>query len=173
MLKLSLLSLLVSSGLCVRCTARLSSTPRASIDADARALIPPAAASAFSFSRARVSHILVASEDLALTIAESLEQGASWGETARSLSTCDSAANDGHLGWITPGMYVPEFDAVAFNSAEGETVVADSPFGWHIIRVHEASTLPLAMAPEELKQRLQAGAEPLQMVDIRDEDELE
>jgi parvulin-like peptidyl-prolyl isomerase len=126
-----------------------------------------------TLTRAHVAHILVDTEELALIVAEQLDQGSDFAQLAETVSTCDSAARGGDLGWITPGMYVAEFDAVVFNSAPGETVVVDTPFGWHVIRVLAASSLPLLMEPTELKRRLAPGVPFLQLVDIRDLDELE
>lgn len=145
--------------------------PLALIEAEAAAAvaIEPGAA----LTRAHVAHILVDTEELALLVAEKLDQGSDFAQIAETVSTCESAARGGDLGWITPGMYVAEFDAVVFNSQPGETVVVDTPFGWHVIRVLAASSLPLPMAPAELKRRLAPGAPPLQMVDVRDLDELE
>jgi len=154
--------------------ARRALSPRASVDAELAVAVSSAVVDATpTATRAHVSHILVDTEELALLVAEKLDQGSDFALTALTISTCDSAESGGELGWITPGMYVPEFDAVAFNSAAGETVVADSSFGWHVIRVHETSTLPLEMSPLELKARLAPGGAPLQLVDIRDLDELE
>ena len=62
---------------------------------------------------------------------------------------------------------------VAFNSAPGEMAVVDTEFGWHVIRIDDVSTVPLEMSPAELKARLAPGAPPLQLIDVRDMDELE
>jgi hypothetical protein len=162
---------MLACGTANRLSARRASPPRALTEAETAAAVvaEPAAA----LTRAHVAHILVDTEELALLVAEKLDQGSDFARTAETVSTCDSTARGGDLGWITPGMYVPEFDAVVFNSAPGETVVADTPFGWHVIRVLDASSLPLEMSPAELKRRLAPGGSPPQLVDIRDLDELE
>jgi peptidyl-prolyl cis-trans isomerase SurA len=47
-----------------------------------------------------------------------------------------SAANGGDLGWIGPGIFVPEFQAMADSLPIGElSEPFPSPFGWHILEV--------------------------------------
>ena len=90
-------------------------------------------------TRVRVSHILVDSEDMAQTVVAALEEGSDFATVAESLSTCDSKANGGDLGWISPGLMVPEFDFAAFTFPPGEVAKVKSDFGWHVLRVAEAS----------------------------------
>ncbi|MDD2924917.1 peptidylprolyl isomerase [Rhodoferax sp.] len=57
---------------------------------------------------------------------------------ARANSQDGSAAEGGDLGWASPGMFVPEFEAVMNRLAPGE--VSDplqSRFGWHLIQLLE------------------------------------
>ena len=47
-----------------------------------------------------------------------------------------SALDGGNLGWSTPGMFVPEFEATMNNIAIGEiSEPFESQFGWHILQV--------------------------------------
>ena len=47
-----------------------------------------------------------------------------------------SALDGGNLGWSTPGMFVPEFEATMTNIAIGEiSEPFESQFGWHILQV--------------------------------------
>ena len=47
-----------------------------------------------------------------------------------------SALDGGNLGWSTPGMFVPEFEATMNNIAVGEiSEPFESQFGWHILQV--------------------------------------
>ncbi len=49
-----------------------------------------------------------------------------------------SAANGGDLDWVTPGMMVPEFDAVMAKTAVGQiSQPFQSQFGWHILNVED------------------------------------
>jgi len=127
--------------------------------------------------RVRVSHILVDSEDLANKCRDMLSSGETeFPVLAETVSTCDSNARGGDLGWITPGLMVPEFDAAAFYFPPGELTTVKSEFGWHVVRVAEASYLELEMPPAELAERLGEGdgdKPALQLIDIREEEELE
>jgi peptidyl-prolyl cis-trans isomerase SurA len=47
-----------------------------------------------------------------------------------------SAANGGDLGWVGPGIFVPEFQAMADSLPIGElSEPFATPFGWHILEV--------------------------------------
>jgi len=127
-------------------------------------------------TRVRVAHILVDSEEMAATVVELIEGGQPFESVAEMLSSCDSKATGGDLGWISPGLMVPAFDAAAFTFPPGEMASVQSDFGWHVLRVAEASYVPAEMEPLELKQRIaEATTTPptLQLVDLRGEDELE
>ena len=130
-------------------------------------------------TRVRVSHILVDSEEMAASVVESIEEGGmEFAAVAEALSSCDSKATGGNLGWISPGLMVPEFDVAAFAFPPGELATVQSDLGWHVLRVAEASYVEAEMPPAELKKRLAAGdaaddASPrLQLVDLRDDAEL-
>jgi len=130
--------------------------------------------------RVKVAHILVDTEAMAETVVSALEEGSSsFEEMAETVSTCDSKGRGGDLGWITPGLMDPAFDAAAFMFPPGEVVTVQSAFGWHVLRVAEASYLPPEMEPDELKKRLQAGDANgeddgrLLLVDLRDDAERE
>jgi len=126
-------------------------------------------------TRVRVSHILVDTEDMAATAVQSIEDGMAFEKAAEMLSSCDSKGTGGDLGWISPGLMVPEFDLAAFNFAPGTLATVKSEFGWHVLRVAEASYVEPEMSPMELKQRLaEASTEPptLQLIDLRDDEEI-
>jgi len=127
--------------------------------------------------RVRVSHILVDSEQMAATVVDTIKAGTAFEEVAESLSACNSKATGGDLGWIAPGLMVPEFDLVAFNFPPGELATLKTEFGWHVVRVAEQSFIAPEMQPAELKQRIADGdatASPptLQLIDLRDDEEL-
>ena len=133
--------------------------------------------------RVKVAHILVDTEGMAETVMSALEEGSSsFEEMAETVSTCDSKGRGGDLGWITPGLMDPAFDAAAFMFPPGEVVTVQSTFGWHVLRVAEASYLPAEMEPCELKERLECGDADdgadgeddgrLLLVDLRDDAEV-
>lgn len=49
-----------------------------------------------------------------------------------------SARDGGSLGWVSPGMMVPEFDKVMQNTPAGEiSQPFETQFGWHILKVQD------------------------------------
>lgn len=67
-----------------------------------------------------------------------LNNGGNFAELARQYSNDMSASKGGDLGWLDQGVTVPEFET-AMNALPLNTVSAPvkSPFGWHLIEVHE------------------------------------
>lgn len=67
-----------------------------------------------------------------------LNNGGNFTELARQYSNDMSASKGGDLGWLDQGVTVPEFET-AMNALPLNTVSAPvkSPFGWHLIEVHE------------------------------------
>ncbi len=79
-------------------------------------------------------------------------------EVAAEVSDCPSGQQQGgDLGEFGPGQMDPQFEQVAFDMAPGETKVADSSFGVHIIEVldHKDS---LDDVREDVKQMIQFEA---------------
>jgi peptidyl-prolyl cis-trans isomerase SurA len=68
-----------------------------------------------------------------------IEKGEDFGKLARENSEdTGSMLGGGDLGWSTPGMFVPEFEAAMGNtSIGGITRPFKSQFGWHILQVIE------------------------------------
>jgi peptidyl-prolyl cis-trans isomerase SurA len=57
---------------------------------------------------------------------------------AKAHSADLSAAKGGELGWVSPGDTVPEFERAMNALQPGEvSQPVRSPFGWHLIQVHE------------------------------------
>jgi peptidyl-prolyl cis-trans isomerase C len=83
-------------------------------------------------------HILVKTEDEALSILFDLKRGASFEETAKKKTMCPSGKNGGDLGWFGRGQMVKEFEEAAFETPPGQlTKPIKTQFGWHIIKVEE------------------------------------
>ena len=75
---------------------------------------------------------------------ERIVNGEDFAEIARSNSQDGSAPKGGDLGWVYPGVTVPDFeramDALAINEVSKPV---RSPFGWHLIQVLERRTAPV------------------------------
>ena len=71
-------------------------------------------------------------------------------QEARENSHDGSASQGGDLGWVSPGVFVPEFEDAMNKLAEGElSKPVVSRFGVHLIQVLERRTVELG--PQELR----------------------
>jgi peptidyl-prolyl cis-trans isomerase C len=72
-----------------------------------------------------------------------------------------SAANGGDLGFFPKGQMTPAFETAAFATKPGAvSAVVETPFGFHIIKVHERRgprTAPLAEVGGQIKNFLEQG----------------
>ncbi|MEY4726521.1 MAG: hypothetical protein RLZ36_1148 [Pseudomonadota bacterium] len=81
---------------------------------------------------------------------------ADFAKLAREHSQDGSASEGGDLGWVTPGMFVPEFEDVMNKLAIGQ--IADpaiSRFGVHLIQVLERREAPIS--ERELREVMRNG----------------
>jgi parvulin-like peptidyl-prolyl isomerase len=100
------------------------------------------------------AHILVATEEEALTALERIENGEDFEAVAADLSTDGSAPRGGDLGWFGRGEMIAEFEEVAFSVPEGEiSQPVESQFGWHIIKVYEKAEVPATEADKDAQRR--------------------
>ncbi|VAW88749.1 Periplasmic chaperone and peptidyl-prolyl cis-trans isomerase of outer membrane proteins SurA [hydrothermal vent metagenome] len=87
-----------------------------------------------------------------------------------------SAVEGGSLGWVNPGVMVPEFEEEMDKLADGEiSPVFQSRFGWHIVQVLEhrdydnTEELQQIAAQKAIKQRLVEEEYQLWLRRLRDE----
>lgn len=105
------------------------------------------------------SHILVETEEAALTIQQELADGADFAEIAQEKSTGPSGPNGGQLGWFGAGAMVPEFEEAVVALEPGSvSAPVETQFGWHVIklnetRIQEAPTLEDVRTDLELQIR--------------------
>ncbi|MFA7659508.1 MAG: peptidylprolyl isomerase [Candidatus Gastranaerophilaceae bacterium] len=84
----------------------------------------------------KASHILVETEEEAISLKEEILSGKPFEDVAAENSLCPSGANGGDLGFFGRGQMVGEFEEAAFDLNVGE--VSDpvrTNFGWHLILV--------------------------------------
>ncbi len=101
-------------------------------------------------------HLLVASEEEAKAIIESIKGGADFGALAKEKSTDKgSGANGGELGWFTADVMVKEFSDAAFAMQKGEVSKdpVKSQFGWHVILVEDRRAREPSFAEKEAELR--------------------
>ena len=87
-------------------------------------------------SEIKASHILVATENEAISIKEEILAGKQFEDAAAEYSLCPSGANGGDLGFFGKGQMVKEFENAAFSLKVGElSEPVKTDFGWHLIVV--------------------------------------
>jgi peptidyl-prolyl cis-trans isomerase C len=119
----------------------------------------------------RASHILIAvppkadaaqkqaARAKAQQLLKEVRAGSDFAKLAREQSQDPGTApNGGELGFFPKGQMTPEFEKAAFATKDGAiSDLVDTPFGFHIIKVHEhraARTVPLAEAAPRVKEFL-------------------
>lgn len=89
-----------------------------------------------NMAMATARHILVDSEEKALTLKQEIEAGADFADVAKANSQCPSSRSGGDLGQFGPGMMVPEFDKVCFSAEVGSLEgPIKTQFGYHLVQV--------------------------------------
>jgi peptidyl-prolyl cis-trans isomerase SurA len=116
------------------------------------------------------SHILIKTNELTTDeeaqqrlekLRERIVNGEDFAELARANSDdTGSAIDGGSLGWVSPGVMVPEFEEKMNSLAVGEmSDVFKSRFGWHLIKVYDrreenmAEEYQRSKAREQIRQR--------------------
>lgn len=106
------------------------------------------------YDRVRSRHILVADEATARRILADVQADRSrFADLAAELSTDTSNKdNGGDLGLAGRGQFVPQFEEAIFGAKEGEVVLVQTQFGWHVVEVLERQTTTLQEATPELRR---------------------
>lgn len=106
------------------------------------------------YDRVRSRHILVAEEATARKVLADVQADRSrFADLAAELSTDTSNKdNGGDLGLAGRGQFVPQFEEAIFGAEEGEVVLVQTQFGWHVVEVLERQTTTLAEATPELRR---------------------
>ncbi len=103
------------------------------------------------------SHILLATEEEALAVIDTLNGGADFAELAKAKSTGPSGPNGGELGWFSIGQMVPEFEQAVTGMDVGQiSAPVQTQFGWHVIKLNEKRNKP-APTLEEVRAQLLEG----------------
>lgn len=84
----------------------------------------------------RASHLLVETEQEAISLREEILAGTAFEDVAAEHSMCPSGATGGDLGFFGRGQMVFEFEKAAFDLKVGElSEPVKTNFGWHLILV--------------------------------------
>lgn len=89
------------------------------------------------------SHILLDTEEEALTARERVVGGEEFPDVARDVSTGPSGPNGGTLGWFGEGQMVPAFEATVMELEVGEiSAPVQTQFGWHVVILDDRREKP-------------------------------
>ncbi len=107
----------------------------------------------------RARHILVDTEEEAMAIIASLDDGGDFAELAKEKSTGPSGANGGDLGYFSKGNMVAPFEVASFELDTGDYTKqpVQTQFGWHVIKVEDrrmAEFPPLAEIRGQIRQEV-------------------
>ena len=88
-----------------------------------------------------------------------LQKGEDFAVLASTYSNDPGSARDGgSLGWVTPGMMVPEFDDKMKNTPKGQiSEPFQSQFGWHILQVTDTRQQDMTKEYQERMARQLLG----------------
>lgn len=107
-------------------------------DEDLRAAYDAQYATAAPAPEFNAAHILVETEEEALSLIEQVNAGADFAELAKTFSTGPSGPNGGDLGWFGLGMMVPPFEAAVLTLEAGDvSAPVQTQFGWHVVKLNE------------------------------------
>ena len=105
----------------------------------------------------KLSHILVATEDEAKTVAAEVnKKGAKFAKIAKAHSKDPgSKDNGGDLGWAVPSNFVQPFGEAVLKLSKGQvSAPVQTQFGWHIIKLEDTRELKVPTF-EEMKPNLE------------------
>lgn len=95
-------------------------------------------------------------------LARVIGEPAAFAECARSMSNCPSGGQGGHLGQLSRGDCVPEFEKVLFDDKQATGVLPrliNSRFGFHVVRIDQriaGRVLPFEQVRERIAEQLSA-----------------
>jgi peptidyl-prolyl cis-trans isomerase C len=87
----------------------------------------------------KISHIVVATPELAKDILDKIKKGDSFTELAKQYSVIKGKNGDGTMDWVLPNQIVPEISNVMVNLTKGGFTAApiQTSTGWHIIKLDD------------------------------------
>lgn len=124
----------------------------------------------------RARHILVETEEEAISIRAEIEGGMSFEDAAAEYGTDGTSATGGDLGYFGAGMMVPEFEEAAFAMEVGElSEPVQSQFGWHLIQLEDSrlsEAPPLDQVRQQVAQQVLYESYEAAIEDIRTDTEV-
>ena len=108
---------------------------------------------------------VAAAKAVADSLKDVIDNGGDFASLARQLSEDPgSGAQGGDLGWFKEGQMVPSFNDACFDGDEGDLVVVQSQFGYHIIDVVEQKGNTEKRAVAFIDRKVEASTKTFQVV---------
>ncbi len=121
-----------------------------------------------TMERRKLRHIIVKDEEKAKEILTKLKKGASFEELASQNNIDATKQRGGDLGWANKGIFVKEFEDVAFSLKKGETSgIVKTRFGYHIIRV-DAIEEPKQRSFSDVEQEIRRKLETQKILELEE-----
>jgi len=119
--------------------------------------------------RRKLRHIIVQDQQQAKQILNQLKEGADFGELASQNNIDATKQRGGDLGWAQKGIFVKEFENVAFSLKKGEiSDIVKTQFGYHIIRVDDIEE-PKQKTFNEVHQEIKRKLEEQKILQIEEQ----
>ena len=116
-------------------------------------------------TQTQVRHILIKTSEYSsekdsknrlADIRRRIEAGADFAAQARQFSEDGSASQGGDLGWVSPGVFVPDFERAMNALKKGQlSDLVQTEFGWHLIQVLDRRNADVSV--EQKKQQAAAA----------------
>ena len=106
------------------------------------------------YDRVRSRHILLEDEATARQVLADVTADRSRFEALAAELSIDTSNKDagGELGLAGAGQFVPEFEKAIFGAQEGDLVLVQTQFGWHVIEVQQRQTTTFEEAEPDLRR---------------------
>lgn len=117
-------------------------------------------------TQTHVRHILVKTSEIVsdneaksriMEIKQRIDAGADFADQAKRYSQDGSAQQGGDLDWLSPGQTVPEFEEAMNKLQPGMMGVAQTQFGWHLIKVLERRNTDVSVQQQRQQARVAIG----------------
>jgi peptidyl-prolyl cis-trans isomerase C len=99
------------------------------------------------------SHLLVETEEEAISAKARIDEGAEFADVARDVSTGPTGPTGGDLGWFGKGAMVPEFEnAITLLDLGEVSDPFETQFGWHVATLVETRFQPIPTLEESRRE---------------------
>jgi len=116
----------------------------------------------------KLRHIIVSDQEKAKQLLEQLKNGADFAQLASQNNIDATKQRGGDLNWAQKGIFVKEFEDVAFSLKKGEiSDIVKTQFGYHIIKVEDIMP-PQQRSYQEVAQEIKRELEKQRISQIEE-----